>query len=27
MEKGWSGGWKDNLENLAGELSKMGAKA
>jgi uncharacterized protein YndB with AHSA1/START domain len=27
MESGWSGGWKDNLENLAGELSKMGAKA
>ena len=27
MESGWSGGWKDNLENLAHVLEKMGARA
>lgn len=27
MESGWTGGWKDNLEHLAGLLARMGAKA
>ena len=27
MENGWTGGWKDNLEHLAGQLATMGATA
>lgn len=27
MENGWMGGWKDNLEHLAGQLATMGATA